>query len=691
MRSRVLFLLATTFLFFPTLSNAQFWTGILSPTRAADWTNAGISGGVPNLTNICTTLGTAGQSSNSSQGVSASQIQSAINACSSSGGGVVLLNAGTYTMNSEVDLASNVVLRGDGPMNTLLVFSGNAAGGNCGLNTELIGFCGSSNNTGNPQNLVNWTGGYSQGATQVTLSNTSNLSVGQLLILTQADDSSDTGNYFVCSTTVCSSEGASGQTGITSNGSNHVQMEWKLVTGISGNTVTISPGLYSPQWRSSQSPQAWWSNTLIKNAGIENLTLDATNSSLNNTSNVMFFNAYGCWVKNIRSLYSESNVQTGYQPGRNHVWMVYSAKTIVRDSYFYGTREAATLSYGVETWMTGDDLVENNIFQGVVTPLLVGQCEGCVYSYNYATNASDNNPGWQYPLPVFTHDGGTAYNLFEGNQGTGFLEDNIHGTHNMHTYFRNWAYIVENSPLKTGGNEQAFSDAAYARYMNYIANVLGNPQVSNQYQVAVPSTGNCSTVIFSFGWDNAGCENTYSHPNDTTVVSTAMRWGNYDTVTGATRWCGNSGDTGWGSVCGSSSEIPTGAPAYPNSVPTVGDTGAGQSVLPASFYLTGQPSWWQFPGGLANTPFPAVGPDVTGGTAVVEGTTASTYAGHAYMNPAMNCYVNVMGGQYSNWSDNTLGPTLSFDANNCYGSGSTSTPPAAPPAAPTGLSAIVVQ
>jgi hypothetical protein len=687
MRSRSVVLLVAISFFFPSFSNAQLWSGILSPARAADWTNAGITGGVPNITKICTTLGTASQTASFAQSVTSAQIQSAIDACGSSGGGVVLLNTGTYSIASEIDLASNVVLRGDGPMNTSLVFGPNAAGPHCGLNTEVIGFCGNSSNNGDsPNNLVNWSGGYAQGASQVTLSSTAGLSVGQLLILTQKDDASDTGNYFVCSSTKCSQEGASGQTGITTGGVNHVQMEWKLVTGIKGNTVSISPALYSPQWRSGQAPEAWWSNTLIKNAGIENLTLDATNHTLNNTTNIMMYNSYGCWVKNIRSLYSESNVQTGYQPGRNHVWLVYSAKNIIRDSYFFGTREAATLSYGVETWMTGDDLVENNIFQGVVNGLLVGQCEGCVFAYNFGTNASNNNEFFQIPTPSFTHDGGTAYNLFEGNEGTGGLEDNIHGTHNMHTYFRNLWYVLETSPPKES-QMQAAEVSAYARYMNYIGNVMGNTSVSNQYEVAAPSSTNCNTVIFSFGWDDSGCQNTYSHPNDTLAHSTSLRWGNWDTVTNATRWCGNSSDTDWSTTCGSTSEIPTGAPAYPNPVPTVGDTGAGQSGLPASFYLSGKPSWWVFPSGLASTPFPAVGPEVTGGDFVAQG--GNSYAGHAYLIPAANCYIKVMGGKYDDWAFNTQGPILAFDADKCYGSGSGTTSPPAP-APPTGLTATVV-
>src|SRR5437879_6900286 len=37
--------------------------------------------------------------------------------------------------------------------------------------------------------------------------------------------------------------------------------------------------------------------------------------------------------------------------------------TLFRSSYFYGTKNAASQSYGVESFMTSDDLVINNIFQ----------------------------------------------------------------------------------------------------------------------------------------------------------------------------------------------------------------------------------------------------------------------------------------------------------------------------------------
>jgi len=629
----------------------QAWSGILDPSRAVDWTNAGFA--VPTFTTVCTTL---------SPGVTSAQINSAISACPN--GQVVSLNAGIYSLSGDIVMKSNVVLRGAGASTTLLQFS--AGGGACNLaGTDQVCFGGSFNWSGGPNHLTTWTAGYAKGSTQLTLGSTSGLSVGQILILDQADDASDTGNYYVCQTLACSTEG--GSPGRTVGGANYTQQEYKLVTNIAGNVVTISPPLYSPNWRSSQTPGAWWANSTIQNAGIENLTLDYSASS--NLSGIAFFNAYKCWAKNVRSIYSNSSSGGG----RNHVWMQYSKNIVVRDSYFFGTRAAATLSYGVETWQTGDCLVENNVFQQVVSPLVIGNAEGCVFGYNFGANDFNNNLTFNMPGPSFTHDGGTAYNLFEGNQGTGEVEDSIHGTHNMHTYFRNLWFIRDD--FNKISQTTAAQISSYARYMAFIGNVMGLAGYNNKYQVIAPDTGNCNTAIFSFGFQSGGCNT----PLDATLTSsTALRWGNWDTVTNATRWCGNSNDTGWSTICGSTSEIPTGLPVFSNAVPTKGDTGAGQSPLPASFYLSGTPSWWSF-SSIAASPFPAVGPDVTGGTLISGIGVGSNLGGHAYLIPARACYLNVMGGLASG-----TGLFLSFDASTCYGSSTV-----VRPNAPTNLNATV--
>ncbi len=114
--------------------------------------------------------------------------------------------------------------------------------------------------------------------------------------------------------------------------------------------------------------------------------------------------------------------------------------------------------------------------------------------------------------------------------------------------------------------------------------------------------------------------------SDSITASTLMRWGNYDTVNKAARWV--------------SSEVPSGLSLYANAVPS------GQS-LPPSLYQSAKPSWW------GTMPWPAAGPDVTGG---------SDPTGHVYANPAQACYTTTMGGTAAG-----TGSALSFNANNCYG------------------------
>jgi hypothetical protein len=106
-----------------------------------------------------------------------------------------------------------------------------------------------------------------------------------------------------------------------------------------------------------------------------------------------------------------------------------------------------------------------------------------------------------------------------------------------------------------------------------------------------------------------------------------MRWGNYDTVTAAPRWCGNSSDPGWATTCGGVSEVPTGLGSYANAVP-------GNTNLPQSFYLgTQPPAFWSLAGPLVTPPWPAVGPDVSGGN-------VPNVGGFANHNPAALCFAS---------------------------------------------------
>jgi hypothetical protein len=584
---------------------------VINANRRVDWSQAGVTGGIPNRSTICATL---------NPGATASQINTAIASCAS--GQVVFLNAGTYALSSSIRFNNkrNVTLRGAGPDQTFLVFS---AGSSCGgMGADVCFINGDGNWTGDPRNVANWTGSYASGATSITLSGTPSLRVGSMLILDQLDDPiTDNGAVWVCQTiNVCTQ-----QAGAANGRASRAQQQLVKVTAISGNSVTIIPGLYMPNWRSSQAPQAWWSNdTPISMSGIENLSMDHSGSGTTITSGVYFYNAYNCWVKNVRSLNSN----------RNHVWFYQSAHVTVRDSYLYGTANAASQSYGAEQFMGADNLVENNIFQHITAPMMNAGATGSVFGYNYAVDDYYFASAWQQSSS-YHHAAGNSFILWEGNDGPGLTADDIHGSSHFITAFRNVWLGWE--PGKTQETIPIHLEA-WNRYYNFVGNVLGKSGYHTRYEAAASSAGNAGNAsvgdvsIYTLGYSGNEGTNLSPIPNDTLVKVTMMRWGNYDTVRAAAQW--------------NASEVPSSLSQFSNAVP-------GTQALPNSLYLSAKPSWW------VATPWPAIGPDVSGG---------QDPTGHAYKIPARACYD----------STSKTGGILNFTAVNCY-------PDTAAPSAPTRL------
>src|SRR5438034_7632510 len=77
-------------------AHAQPWSGIIDTSRAMDWSTAGVTGGIPNRTIICSAL---------NPGATAAQINSSIASCPS--GQVVFLNAGTYNLSGGIDFPNH--------------------------------------------------------------------------------------------------------------------------------------------------------------------------------------------------------------------------------------------------------------------------------------------------------------------------------------------------------------------------------------------------------------------------------------------------------------------------------------------------------------------------------------------------------------------------------------------------------
>jgi len=448
-------------------------------------------------------------------------------------------------------------------------------------------------------NIHNWTGGYAKGATEITLDSTAGLSVGLMVILDQLDDASDTHGVYVCGSLACSREGGpAGRSG-------RAQQQFVQIKAINGNRITISPGLHMVNWRASQQPQVWWWGGSAVMIGMENMTLDHTASSAK--TGVAFHNAYDGWVKNVKSL----------NAGRNHVWLNQAARIEVRDSYFYGTRNAASQSYGVEPFATSDALVVNNIFHHVTAPITTGNSAGVVVAYNFMIDMYYRSGNWLMAGLQGSHDGGTGMNLFEGNVGNAFAMDNFHGTGNLATLFRN--RLTGTEAAKTS-NTIPVNILMGNRFVNIVGNVLGTPGYHKVYETSPGTLGVAAQVnqsIYVLGYSAALAGSAPSLPNDPLVMSTMLRWGNFDYATKQARWL--------------ASEFPSDV-----TVPT-------SRALPPSLFLPARPSWW------GTLPWPAIGPDVTGG---------DDPAGYAHKIPAQVCYEATA---------RAADDTLKFDATACYG------------------------
>jgi Pectate lyase superfamily protein len=620
----------------PVATRAQQWSGILDPSRAINWSNAGIPGGIPSAIWTQASTITAVQCGNGSSDCT-SVIQKALNACGTNQ--YVLIGPGTFLLNGGLSIPSNCALRGSGADQTIL----NAKGTN--VQDVLMG----SFLNLNWANAVPITGGSSQGSTSITLSSASGISVGMYLIIDQVNDG-----------TVVSQNGSEGQCtwcdGQTSDGS-RAQGQIVKVGSVSGNTVTISPGLFDNYTRS---PLAMAFNAAAKYAGLENLQIYANNSHQSNPTTIeMDFCAY-CWISGVEGNYTDGD----------HVDIHWSYGVEIVNSYFFGTYGTGPgqFDHGIRLGLkTTYSLVQNNILQrtGILEP--EWGPAGNVISYNYMFgNFSSTAPNF-LPGDIETHGAHPQYNLYEGNIVPKIDFENIWGSVANETVFRNWVTganvacnpingtrgIVVCTPLGAYGNSGisgwwqiqavwALNGMFLSTSLNYVGDVVGSAAMQSltQYNGGTPMGQTpilawSTTAIrsydvavygmtFGFGeasdsgaggsLNGAGCSPpTLPYPcHSTKPYSTVLIHGLYNNVDGSTIWA----------------------------------TGLSQK-LPASFYLPSRPSWWSTP--WATPAWPPIGPDVTGGIDA---------GGHAALNPAALCYKN--SGMNSDGS-------ISFDAASCYG------------------------
>jgi hypothetical protein len=622
--TRARFALAIMLFVFSLYGQAQQWSPILSSSQAINWSNSGV-GGIPARATNCASL---------TSSASLAQINSALAACPS--GQTVYLAAGKYSITGTINIPSNVTLRGAGANLTIL----NATGSNGGDVVSL----GSGSVSYNP---VKISSGSTAGSTSIVLANTSGVTTGSYLLVSETNNPS-----FV---SVSGSEGNCGWCdGLTTSGS-LARGQIVQVTGVSGNTVTVAPGLYGAY---TNSPVAIPFTMSASYAGVENLQVYANNTGY--SSNFGLSACAYCWVKGVESNYADGD----------HVEVYWGYRDEIRDSYFSNAYLHSPGDHDSDiqvAYKTSATLIENNIVERThVSIMFEWGAAGNVASYNYTMGEFDSGSLNFLIGGIDFHGAHPQFNLLEGNVVTLIEPDSIWGTSSHTTAYRNWVVGTNHvctpssgrSTVNCSGSNGVYGfQAARAMDISYLAtrnsfvgNVVGSTQAESMLAYGTNAMARVDTIEYpaartydgavynwSFGYGESGDDGTGSGCGGGTAPchlagtsSTDLLHGNYSNITSKTTWA----------------------------------TGVSQS-LPASFYLSSKPGWW---GSMA---YPSTGPDVTGGNGP---------GGHSYGNPAQNCYIKVMGG-----SDGGAGGPLSFNAATCYGTASTKTPPA-----PTGLTGTVV-
>jgi hypothetical protein len=659
----------------PVMAQTPPWSNILAPSRAIDWSHAGLPATFPDgetTPNPWTppTRTQCGPTLTPSGGNDTTQILNAFNGV----GGfssctppyAVLLGSGTFQVNTFLRLGgsntrNNITLRGSGPMSTTITVASGQ-----GLQT------GACCNGGGSGALTSASSNYTQGQTSLLLQNVSGTPfVGAIARLVQCDNGftnsssgnplgtctgsvSDPGQIFHCADTACAND--------ANGGSREQDVQLVRVTSVTNTggsnwTVTISPGLYLSDWTFSQGATLAWDNNSSWTSvgiGIEDMTIRPPDSG----NGVSLGNGgYASWVKGVREMAFSNSVILG---------LFECSHCLVVNNYFFGN-DPSSLQNGTSLIFqdsTGaDNLFLNNLSdQGWIMDDGPSH-QGIVVAYNFSRDSAVGGDYSQSSL--FEHGIGSQLMLRESNQFNRINDDATYGTHNLETDFRNnlscGDYPYNPSTMTVGG----YQAGSFARFSNEVANAMGfgMPAKCTSYQ---------GTATDGYIWNLNG---SLTSDSSGLTVASLLRWGNVSTVTQSSDTPANSG------IRFVSSEVPTStvmpSSSYPHAAYLQNSVPANNN-LPCSFFLQGYSStsctahynggtglsWWKvctswttFPTACAVStapPFPANGPDVLAANGAASNYANDIPAAVAWKNlPTDTSFQNSYTVTASSWSSGT--------------------------------------
>jgi PKD repeat protein len=533
---------------------------------------AGVPGGIPNRTNIFVNLLTTTNPSYKcvadGKTDNLTAIENAINACPSNQ--VVYLPTGTYYVSGSIRVYTKGywTLRGDGQGKTIITGGGNG----------IVSF-------GDPPWLSSWpattpiVSGGTRGSTNITVSSTASLAVGQMMWMEQNDDGKVVFGYG-------NHDGPNADDRLRNN--TQCLNCRAMVTGINGNSVTFQPAL-TFDFNPSLSPDVvGFGATIVQWAGLEDLTLRGASGG----PGVYFDGAYACWLKDVEL--------SGWDTFG--LWFMWCASLEIRECYVHDPYAYNwSTGYPLQFDAVNNTLIEDNIFWHFQCGLMVqGGSTGNVFGYNCSFEQYNVYPsGVSFQLGSYyaNHTPYPEFNLYEGNYGNELKLDFYYGPSSKYTFLRN--YITGSDPDITQ-NRFCISLDSHNWSNNVVGNILGSSGVSSPMVSVLanttityanttpltwlydPGTANSfsynSNCIYRFGYPDSG-DNGYGGIDgsggtnnitylDATVRSNTIVQGNWDYATKSIVWS-----------------------------PSISDTN-----IPNSYYLSGKPTWW------GNLPWPPYDP-----------------------------------------------------------------------------------
>ena len=560
---------------------------LLPADRMAAW-NPGLMsvGGIPNRTTIYKTLSPSGKDDSAA-------IQAALNGAPA--GQVVLLNPGTFVVNTLLLIHRPITLRGSGAGVTRLVKTNGAkprtssvVSGTNGILTPVdpnsyshdvqpIIIVGPSRWNNGPDSTASQglTADAAQGAFSVAVANATSFKVGAFVLLDEDSGASwqPTPAGFPGGAKVWQGDRVAwnmhyplqpGDDNAASNaqgpydktpGVLPASMSWfaridratneiKQIASVSGNTVTFTSPLtigYRIGHHAQVTPYTMDPNTSghaannldvhVTNAGVEDLSIFGGSDG-----GLRFETAAYSWAKAI-----EVTQWLGEGVAVNN-----SFRVELRDSHIHagswpepgGAGYAISLAAG-----SSEVLIENNILADVCKNMVFRSSgAGSVVGYNYADDSFDfDDPTWVEVGINASHMAGPHHVLFEGNLSHNADSDYTHGNAIYLTFFRN----------HLTGQRQRFIDRrgvravglAYGSWWDsFIGNVLGRPG-----QMAGWSYDDPSMTTKTAAWGRGGIGNVWmlgydperwAMAPDPKTLSTVIRGGNFDYLGKEVVWTG---------------------------------------------------------------------------------------------------------------------------------------------------------